>query len=81
VLDTLARILAYEGKTERAIEVERQAMSLLPDRHSYRLHLAKYLLKAGDTAKAKVELDTLAALGAKFDAQSEVAELRKSLPQ
>jgi hypothetical protein len=44
-----------------------------------RLALAKLLLQAGEKAKAKAELDRLAALGAGFKQQDEVARLLKSL--
>ena len=44
-----------------------------------RLNLAKIYIKAGDKARAKAELETLAKLGEKFPAQPEVAALLKSL--
>jgi hypothetical protein len=42
------------------------------------LRLAKLLLKAGDQAKARTELETLKALGDKFPGQDEVTALLKS---
>ena len=79
VLDTLSKALASAGQIDRAIEVQRQALSIMPDRHAYRLTLARLYLKAGDKAKAGIELDALVALGAKFAFQEELAELRKSV--
>ena len=79
VLDTLAKALASTGQVDRAIEAQRQALALMPDRHPYRLTLARLYLKVGDKAKAAIELDALAALGAKFVYQEELSDLRKAL--
>ena len=78
-LDTLATILADQGNLERALEVERKAVGLLPDRHEYRLSLAKLYLRKGDKTLAKAELRTLADLGGAFKGQAEVAELLRLL--
>lgn len=78
-LDTLAKALAAAGKTDKAIEVQMQAVAIMPERPSYRLGLARLYVKAGLKDKAKEELDTLAALGAKFDGQSSVQQMRRAL--
>jgi hypothetical protein len=54
-------------------------MKLAGDAPQYRLALAKLLLAAGEKTKAKVELEKLAGMGAKFGAQAEVAALQKGL--
>ena len=78
VMDTLAFSLAAEQQLPRAIEVQTQAVAAAPQAHQFRLQLARFYLQAGDKAKARTELDTLAKLGTAFARQAEVAELLKS---
>jgi putative PEP-CTERM system TPR-repeat lipoprotein len=78
-MDTLATILADDGQLAKALELEKKVIALAPDRHAYRLNLAKLYLKGGDKAQAKTELDQLAKLGDKFAGQAEVDQLLKSL--
>ncbi len=78
ILDTLASALGAEQQWAKAVEWQRKAVALAPNAPGYRLNLAKLLIKAGERAGARVELDKLAALGDKFAAQSEVAALMKS---
>jgi putative PEP-CTERM system TPR-repeat lipoprotein len=78
VMDTLAFSLAAEQQLPRAIEVQVQAVAAAPQAHQFRLQLAKLHLQAGDKAKARTELDTLAKLGTAFARQAEVAELLKA---
>ncbi|ALT77291.1 XrtA/PEP-CTERM system TPR-repeat protein PrsT [Paucibacter sp. KCTC 42545] len=75
LLDTLAEIYASRGQLEKAIEVQKQALSLAPDAHLHRLHLATFYVSAGKKAEAKVELKRLADLGDKFPAQDTVKKL------
>jgi putative PEP-CTERM system TPR-repeat lipoprotein len=79
VLDTLAKALASEGQFERAIDVQKKAIAVMPDRHQYRLNLAKHLIKAGQVAEARRELDSLRRLEVKAQLQTEVEELREDL--
>lgn len=79
VLDTLAKALAADGQFERAIDVQKMAIEALPDRHVYRLSLARHLLGAGRIPQAAAELDALSKLGDKFPGQPAVAELRARL--
>lgn len=79
VLDTLATALASEGQFDKAVEVQKQAMAAAPERHNYRLNLARIHAKAGRKADALAELDTLAKMGAKFGFQAEVTALRRQL--
>ena len=78
-MDTLAMLLADNKEYTRAIDLQLKALELQPASAGLRLNLAKIYVKAGDNAKAKAELDTLAKLGEKFPAQAEVATLLKSL--
>ena len=78
-IDTLAAIMGDRGDLDKAIELETKALALLPDRHEYRLGLAKLYLRKGDKARAKAELQSLAAVGGSFKGQAEVAELLRSL--
>ena len=78
-LDTLAAIVADQGDLRRAVELERKAVELGPERSHYRLSLAKLYLRTGDKALAKAELQSLAALGERFSGQAEVANLLRSL--
>lgn len=78
-MDTLAMLLADNKEYTRAIELQRKALELQPASAGLRLNLAKIYIKAGDSAKAKAELDTLAKLGEEFPAQAEVATMLKSL--
>ena len=78
-MDTLAIILGDSGQAGKALEIEQKAVALQPDHAPFRLTLAKLYIKAGEKAKARVELDRLAKLGAKFSGQAEVDELLKIL--
>lgn len=78
-MDTLASALAAEGQTARALELQRKAVERAPDDYGMRLNLARLLIKAGDGAAAKGELQRLSGLGSKFEGHEEVATLLKSL--
>lgn len=58
-MDTLAFALAAEGKLDRAVEMQRQAVKLEPGSLGFSFNLAKLLLKAGDRAGARAELEKL----------------------
>lgn len=78
-MDTLAMVLAEDGKFDRALGLQQKAMKLQPTNPALRLTLAKILIKSGDKVAARRELDQLASLGPKFDSQAEIADLLKSL--
>ena len=78
-MDTLASILAASGHVDKALELQKKVVALLPGNNNFRLDLAKLYLKAGDKAGARTELDRLAALGKDFAGQTEVVSLRKDL--
>lgn len=79
LMDTLAVALTAEGKVAEAVDVMRKAIALDEKNPQLRLNLAKTLIAAGDKSSAKVELQRLAELGAKFPRQGEVADLLKTL--
>ncbi|CAM3931763.1 XrtA/PEP-CTERM system TPR-repeat protein PrsT [Roseateles saccharophilus] len=77
--DTYATVLANDKDFAKAVGVQRQLVSDQPDQPMYRLNLAQILIQSGDKAAAKVELDGLAKLGAKFPQQKQVEALLKTL--
>lgn len=78
-LDTLASALAAEKQWARAVESQQKAVALAPAAPAFRLNLARHLLDSGDTGRARVELESLAALGRNFPAQADVAAMLKRL--
>ncbi len=78
-MDTLAMILADQGRTDQAIVLFRKALEISPQAYLIQLNLAKTLIRVGKKDDARKELEALAKLGDKFPAQSEVTELQKSL--
>ncbi|WP_077035755.1 XrtA/PEP-CTERM system TPR-repeat protein PrsT [Pelomonas sp. KK5] len=78
-MDTLAEIYADGGQVDKALEVQKRAVTLAPEFAPHRLHLARYYAAAGQKSEARVELSRLAAMGAKFSQQSEVAKLLATL--
>jgi putative PEP-CTERM system TPR-repeat lipoprotein len=79
VLDTLAVLLIDKGDTKQSIELLRRAVTLAPNTPSIRLNFARALVKDGQKASAKQELQLLSALGDKFNEQAEVARLLQGL--
>lgn len=79
IMDTLGGLLIEQGNVERALDLLEKAVALAPQAAEVRLSYAKALLKAGKKPLAKQELETLAKLGERFPAQTEVATLLKGL--
>ncbi len=79
LLDTLAFTLEVENQLPKAIEVQKRAAQLEPRSPGLRLRLAQLLIKQGDKAGARDELEKLAKLGTQFEAQAEVTALLKGL--
>lgn len=77
--DTYATVLAGEKNYDRAVSLQRQLIADHPGDPSFKLNLAQLLIQAGDKPAAKVELESLAKLGAKFSQQKEVEALLKTL--
>lgn len=78
LIDTLASAYAAEGDYASAVTTARRAVTLAPFDANYRLTLAKLLLRAGDKAGARTELEALSKMGAKFGKQQQVTALLKS---
>lgn len=79
LLDTLAQALSEEKTFKRAIDTQKRAISLAPKDLGLKLNLAKIYIASGDKSAAREQLDALKALGDKFPASAEVAQLLKSL--
>jgi len=79
ILDTYGVLLADRGEVKRGIEMLQKAVSLAPASTGIRLNLARALIKDGQKAAAKKELEALAQLGDRFSGQAEVASLMKTL--
>lgn len=78
-MDTLAMLLLDKGETARALELFKKALATAPEAASIRLNFAKALIKSGDKAAAKKELQELAKLGDKFGGQALVTQMIKDL--
>ncbi|WP_284615923.1 XrtA/PEP-CTERM system TPR-repeat protein PrsT [Aquabacterium humicola] len=79
MLDTLAMALAAEGKLDRAISVQKDAVAKAGTAGAaFTLGLARLYVKAGRNDEATAELKKLAALGDKFPQQAEVSKLLQS---
>jgi len=79
VMDTQGWVLVAQGKSTRGIELLRMASSLSPQDADIRLHFAKALLKTGDKAGAKSELEAVAVLTQPSSARSEAQQMLKEL--
>lgn len=79
ILDTLSLALESEDQLPRALQVQKRATELEPKNATMRLRLARLLIKKGDKADARAELETLARLGTAFADHAEVQSLLKSL--
>ncbi|WP_341678313.1 XrtA/PEP-CTERM system TPR-repeat protein PrsT [Niveibacterium sp. SC-1] len=80
VLDTLAMIQIDSGDVQGGITRLKRAVTLEPERNDLRLNLARALIKAGDKAGAKGELDlVLAKSNADAATRRDAESLRKTL--
>jgi cellulose synthase operon protein C len=77
--NTLALALADDKQYDKAIEVQSRIMAQAPNLPELRLDLAKILIQAKDTNRARTELLTLKRLGAQFRHQAEVLKLLQQL--
>jgi putative PEP-CTERM system TPR-repeat lipoprotein len=63
ILDTVGTLLVKKGDVAPGVEKLQQAAQAAPYQTDIHLHLAKALIKAGDKAAARKELEALAAAG------------------
>jgi Flp pilus assembly protein TadD len=79
VLDTHGWVLVQRGDAARGLALLREANKRAPQDFEIQLHLAKALLKAGDKAAAKNELEKLAVQTKPSPARTEAQQLLKEL--
>lgn len=77
--DTLGWILVNAGQTQRGLDLLKKAVAKAPDALEIHWHLAAGLVKSGDRAKARQELEKLLGRGQKFPQESEARKLLDSL--
>lgn len=79
VADTLGWMLVEKGDAKRGTEILAKAAAAAPNALEIRLHYAKALLKGGDKAGAKRELDAVAAAPGESPLKAEAAALAQKL--
>lgn len=79
ILDTLGWILVEQGNTTRGLPLLQKASSLAPEAADIHYHLILGLVKSGDKAQARKELEQLLAGGQNFDKIGEARVLLKQL--
>jgi cellulose synthase operon protein C len=79
IIDTWASLLAAQQQLGRAIELQKKAVSLQPERQAFKLTLSRYLVQSGDKAGAKAQLLELKKLGKAFSGQADVDSLLQGL--
>ena len=78
-MDTLGYILVEQGNTTRGLPLLQKATSLAPEAADIHYHLVLGLVKSGDKAKARKELEQLLASGKTFNKIDEARALLKQL--
>jgi putative PEP-CTERM system TPR-repeat lipoprotein len=79
VIDTLGWVALQQGDAARAAQLLRMATRLAPNDPTIRMHYAKALIKTGDRAGAKRELDAITASDRGAPLKSEAEKLRGEL--
>ncbi len=81
VMDTLGWLLVQNGKLEQGLDLLHRAAKQLPRNGDVRYHFASALAKAGETERAKTELNAILLSGRRFaereDAEKLLAELTR----
>ena len=73
-------MLFRNGRSDRALQLLRDARLRQPANPTIRYHLAAVLAQTGRTAEAKEELRSALASTPQFEGDAEARELLKSLP-
>jgi putative PEP-CTERM system TPR-repeat lipoprotein len=79
VLDTLGWILVEQGNTARGLPLLQKAASLAPQSVDIQYHLIQAMVKSGDNANARKELEQLIESKKNFSKLDEAKELLKRL--
>jgi predicted Zn-dependent protease len=79
IQDTYGWILVNQGDAKRGIEMLGKAAAAAPNALEIRMHYAKALLKSGDKATARQELQAVASAKNESPLKAEAAELLKQL--
>ncbi len=79
ILDTLGWMLIEQGNTTRGLPLLQKAASGAPEAVDIRYHLVQALVKSGDNAKARKELEQILATGKTFPQIEEAKALLKKL--
>ena len=79
IMDTLGWILIEQGNTGRGLPLLQKAVSGAPEAGEIRYHFAAGLVKAGDNAKARKELETLLSSGKSFPSREKAGTLLKQI--
>jgi len=79
ILDTLGWMLVEQGNTTRGLPLLQKAASVAPEITAIRYHYVLGLVKSGDKAKARKELEQILATGKAFPQIEEAKTLLKQL--
>ena len=79
ILDTLGWMLVEQGNTTRGLPLLQKAASAAPETTAIRYHYVLGLVKSGDKAKARKELEQILATGKAFPQIEEAKTLLKQL--
>jgi putative PEP-CTERM system TPR-repeat lipoprotein len=79
VVDTLGAVALRQGDTARALALMRQATSISPQDARLRINLARALVKSGDKAAAKRELEQVVSREKRAPLKAEAEQLLKEL--
>jgi len=79
IMDTLGWILVQKGETPRGTDLLRKAVAAAPEAADVRYHLAAALVKSGDKAGARKELEKTLASGKPFASIDDAKALMRQL--
>lgn len=79
ILDTLGWLLVEDGDIERGIQMLQRAVTLAPNAADTRFHLAQALVKAGQLAQARRELESLFRGNVRFEHEAQARALLNRL--